>query len=371
MALLPRRLRAPLSSLVLVAALWIAPAAHAAVFVDRGNPACSDRTVAEATVLTPWCSFAKLRTVPPGETVIVRPGNYPKLLIKDQRNAATVTVRGEGSPTIAGIDMRRSSNWRFEGLHLTATLLIADGSNGIGFAQGEIGPASQGVDLKGSRIYGPVTDVLIEDTHIHDITDNGNGSTGYGVRASAGGVNYVTVRRSLIERTTGDGIQTSGVDGLVIEGNEIRDARKRRGSNMHTDSIQIMKPGGSMSARIVGNFIHDNQHPVMIFGRQRGLVMEDNVITRIGSYCTQIIGAPSAVIVNNVFSDCGIPYVRISDSDGRNSAADRTPARSDNVVFLDNSYPGLTGGAQYAAKTPSGMSAHVGLGMYGPLIVAR
>jgi hypothetical protein len=328
-----------------LALLALTGVADAAVYVEQGNPSCADaRTAAQATATAPWCSLTKLPSVPSGETVVVRGGSYPRLSLSDSYKTAPVTVRGERSPVVAGIDLRRTSRWRFERLTSRGRVMFS-GTTDAGFYSGEIGPASQGVEIKeGSER------IEVIGSHIHDISQTTSGQ-GQCVRASLGDPDVVTIRGNLCERAQVDGIQTSGVDQLLIQGNELREIRPVPGSGSHTDTIQVMKPGSSSWARIVRNYIHDSTHPPLISGVQRGLVVENNTMARFASYCFRASGAPSARIVNNTFWGCP-NGILLDDAQGTNSSEDitPTPTQMDNVLLVNNIYPTVSGGASYAAK---------------------
>lgn len=167
-----------------------------------------------------------------GTTVALLDGDYGKLLISAVRaldqleGQATIMPAQGANAVVRGLDLR-SPNTAWQGVHFTGAVKIT------GFAPNT---ELRGVHVEGAGVF---------------------------VRAR-----NVTVRDSLLEDgVSTDGIQVGQADGVLIEGNRIRNYAQESATGFHSDCIQMFD---SRHITIRGNVLSNCYNSSLIFSPGRG-----------------------------------------------------------------------------------------------------
>lgn len=167
-----------------------------------------------------------------GSTVALLDGHYGQLMISAVRALAqldgrvTVMPAQGGSPVVGSLDLR-SPNTVWHGVHFAGAVMIR------GFAPNT---ELNAVHVEGAGVF---------------------------VRAK-----NVTVRASLLEDgVSTDGIQVGQADGVLIEGNRIRNFAQDGAAGFHSDCIQMFD---STDITIRGNVLSNCYNSSLIFSPGRG-----------------------------------------------------------------------------------------------------
>jgi hypothetical protein len=203
---------------------------------------------------TPCALPEALSQVESGNTVALLDGDFGKLTISAVRalerldGQATVMPAQGASPVVSSLDLR-SPNTVWHGVHFTGTVMIT------GFAPNT---ELSAVHVEGAGVY---------------------------VRAKS-----VTVRNSLLEDgVSTDGIQVGQAEGVLIEGNRIRNYAQENAAGFHSDCIQMFD---SEDITIRGNVLSNCYNSSLIFSPGKGdgthnVLIESNFVQG----CTQINAA--------------------------------------------------------------------------------
>jgi hypothetical protein len=195
-----------------------------------------------------------LSRVKTGSTVALLDGDFGKLTISAVRalerldGQATVMPAQGASPVVSSLDLR-SPNTVWRGVHFTGAVMIT------GFAPNT---ELSGVHVKGAGVF---------------------------VRAK-----NVTVRDSLLEDgVSTDGIQVGQAEGVLIQGNRIRNYAQEDSAGFHSDCIQMFD---SKDITIRGNVLSNCYNSSLIFSPGKGngthhVLIESNFVQG----CTQINAA--------------------------------------------------------------------------------
>jgi hypothetical protein len=254
-----------------------------------------------------------------GKTFLVRAGRYPELDLRDvQRRRLTTFMAYPGERPVVGLtSMANTRNLRLEGLRFTGPIDIQPGVNRhIELVGNDIG----GYPGVGVNIRERSSDILIEDNRFHDLTmRGGNFAAGYGVRASSPTVEIfrLALVGNTFHRLGNDAIEIGGVDGLLVEGNEVSGVEIEPGSGAHADPLFIW--AGSRRVVVRGNRFYDNSQPVYLRGGLERVLFENNVVARSDNYCMQVGGTgPPAddidglVLRNNTLWGCELGGILFS-----------------------------------------------------------
>jgi parallel beta helix pectate lyase-like protein len=272
------------------------PQAAPVLTVDRGAPGCDD-SQSRKEVLDgdkSWCSAsAAIATAPSAAVVALKQGSYPALQIGGRKDPVTIRKSGPGAARVAGVRIVDSSGVKVKGLRITDFVSVEGDSSRVLIADNDISPA-------GVAIRREAKDVRIEDNAIHDISfrPNAGVSSGYGIWVSSGlgRISGVRIVGNRIYGVAVDAIQLAAYD-VTVERNDISGVRKTS-PLAHPDSIQVL---GGVGYRIRSNFIHDSPEEGLLIANARGVVIENNVIARIGGWATQLGQSPGARIMNNTW----------------------------------------------------------------------
>lgn len=233
-----------------------------------------------------------LSEVKPGSTVALLDGNFGELTISAVRalerlDGQTVIMPAHGaSPVVGSLDLR-SPNTVWHGVHFTGAVMIRS------FAPN--------TELRGIHVQG----------------------AGVFVRAKD-----VTVRDSLLEDgVSTDGIQVGQAEGVLIEGNRIRNYAQEDSGGFHSDCIQMFD---SKDITIRGNVLSNCYNASLIFSPGKGdgthqVLIESNFVQgcpEITAACRGGVGldmrttdANTRVIVrNNTFVDGAVRVGTLPES---------------------------------------------------------
>jgi parallel beta-helix repeat protein len=255
------------------------------LYVDRGNPACSN-TLSRATVsvATPWCSLAPAGALAqPGDVVHVARGTYP----------------GTFAPTVSGVAGAQITFVADGAVTLTSTVKLVHVANLVldGFAVS--GASTQGVWLDGSA------NVVLSDLTV-------TGSAGYGVMLK--GTSAVTVSDSSISTNGAAGVfETAASTGDSILRNSIV-GNGHDGLPYNGDGIQLAGAG----TLVAGNTITGNgdpgpyEHGIYAATTAVGYLIERNVLS--GNAASDIKAAGSGTVRYNRLGDALFGLVLSDDT---------------------------------------------------------
>ncbi len=290
-------------------------------YVDKDSVGgrCSDGRDADAaaSASTPWCSLAHaVHEAPPGTTVLVRRGSYPRLALDGVRHDDFVTVAAaEGETvTLAGFEVRDTSNVRFRGLRFRGRSNLIDvGSDHIEVLDS---------DLTLATLIRPSTNLRFEGNTIHDLPGPpGANIDGVGIWMATGRasspISDVVIRDNRFSRLPNDAIYTDG-QRILIEHNIFEEIRSPDNDWTHADVIQSQ---GADDLTIRRNFARDNDSGILnTDARVQGWTIENNVFVRSESQPLQLDNQLDDLrLVNNTFWDGGPVYLRWDDRFPRNT----------------------------------------------------
>jgi hypothetical protein len=256
---------------------------------------CSDARPVRAvtSAARPWCTLEKaLRAAPAGSTVLVRRGRYPSLeFAGTPKRQDDVTVRpfAEEPVTIDGIRLTESSHLRFAGFTFSAPVII--------------GPRSHHVQLLGNVVYDPSVntagvnilngshDILVSRNFIQTLRGTAiNFSSG--AASNPDPISDVTLQANHIDGVGVDAMQLKNFANVRVEGNEIEHVERFDGG-VHPDILQTLYGGRNLV--IDGNRVHDSAAGFLITDGIDGVLMRNNVITRLVDHWAVMIGNASDV----------------------------------------------------------------------------
>lgn len=254
-----------------------------------------------------------------GKMFLVRAGAYGELDLRGvQRSRLTVFRAYPGErPVIGYTTMGDTQNLRFQGLRFAGAIDIQPGINRrIQLVDNDIG----GYRGAGVSIRERSSDILIKGNRFHDLTQlGGNYAAGYGVRASSPTVEIfrLSVVGNKFTRLGNDAMEFGGVNGLLVERNEVSEVKIEPGSGAHSDPLFLW--AGSRRAIVRGNRFHDNSQPVYLTGGLERVVFENNLVARSDNYCMQVGGSgrqgdriEGLRIHNNTVWHCGFGGILFS-----------------------------------------------------------
>lgn len=287
---------------------------------SRGGDCDDSRAQAAArSAATPWCTLAAAaRRARPGSTVLVRGGSYPGGAVEgvNARRPVTFKPYPDESPVLRGLRVTRSSGLRFERLRITDQTVL-DNVSRVSISNSDISP--HGIQIDSSH------HLRFENNVIHDLTmriDRASGRCvpprcGYGFRITAS--HDLRIADNVFRRIPGDGIQSGMGRRIVIEGNEFTQIRPFVDPAEHSDAIQFY--GGSARLTIRGNHFHDTRGPLIgdpyIGQKNRGLVVENNLIVDQTDWGLKVYDAPRMKLVNNTVWDARLGVVLAGNSSRR------------------------------------------------------
>jgi len=282
------------------------PAPTPDLFVDGASVGgrCDDsRTAAQAaSASTPWCSIPRaIAAAPEGRHVSVRAGRYPNFEITgDNRRSAFLSLAAHAGERVElGRVSTVGSSWlRFSGFSISGGVNLGHATHHVQMVGNDLTPA--GFYLRNTR------DVLIQGNRVHDLTTDARGllAQGWDSRPEQALNRRLTIRGNRFSRMTYDAIAIyNGTEDLLIEDNEIEEVRKRPGSELHVDTIQIM---GGTRMTVRRNLIHDSAHGMLFKDMtSAGLTIENNVVARTAGAGIQVVNAPGVRILSNTVWDTG------------------------------------------------------------------
>jgi hypothetical protein len=265
---------------VALPALAAAPAHAADLWVDTGNPSCSDaRTSAQVTAAaTPWCSLAPAAAqARAGDTVHIGAGVYRGTLRPLNSGSAAAPIRFTAAAPGVVLDAVGAAN---------AVKLI--GVSDI---------ALDGVTVRGGTAQG----VWIDNAARASLTNldvTGNPGTGIQVKATPG----LTVDRSRITTNGGAGIlELAGTSGARYTANTIT-GNGIGGGTYGGDGIQL----GGTGAMVTGNDITANgdpgpfEHGIYAAASSSGWTIQLNHLADNGGANIKAAGAAGVVRRNRI-----------------------------------------------------------------------
>lgn len=286
--------------------------AEQCVFVDIASAGarCDDARRASSARAPgkPWCSIARaVAAAPPGSTVRLRAGSYPRLKLTGDDRATPLTLEANRSETVklAGFEIDGVSDLTLRGLQVRDRLdpSTLAGARRVTITGSEF--SGQGLLLRAPR------SVTIADNRFHDLNrpPGPPGFQGYGIWANGAwqstaedGIDGLVIRDNVFSAIPQDAIQIGGGPALVhdvrIEGNDFGFVR-RKADGDHPDPIQIL---GGRDIVIRSNSFHDSEDAIIVKDDvTTGLVVDDNLMVGWGGGCiqAQLWNTPGARVTNN------------------------------------------------------------------------
>jgi hypothetical protein len=274
---------------------------------NRGASACATTVSSVGEIAS-----AASRGGNEGKVVCVAAGRYDRLSLDRVSHPAgsKVTLRSSArnAAVLTDVELRGVSGIRFDGFRVEGGFEHpSDGSTmqAVDFVRNDIGGTFQGAFLLNCKVY----DVLIGRNRIHDIHDDANWYTGWGIRLSGSpsesGCDWrrnIRIRYNTFERTQNDAMDIGASDGGEIVGNVIRDVNKGPiDRSEHTDALMFW--AGSKNFLIKDNRFIGNADQWLISGGASGVRAINNLIVRGNQWGIQAgeAGSSSAGIHNSVF----------------------------------------------------------------------
>jgi hypothetical protein len=285
--------------------------------------------------------------VQPGDTIVLMSGFHGTVTIIAYYNPETITIKaGQGqTPHLGPIEIRSSSKWVLEGLHISPSFATPYECKTL-------------INLSSHNWTGPGHDLIVRDCTAFSVADaSGWSEADWNEKACNGmslsgdqmvaennaliNVNFgitvsgkdCTVRGNLVENFSGDGMRGLGDNGL-FEYNTVKNCFDV--NDNHDDGFQSWSNGaggvgsGTVKGIVLrGNTIIDYEDPNQPYrGTLQGIgcfdgmfedwVVENNVVIVDHWHGITLMGAIDCRIVNNTVVDLntdrpGPPWIRISD----------------------------------------------------------
>jgi parallel beta-helix repeat protein len=268
-----RSLRIRLSVAVLAAMalllLGVRPASAEAsvLYVDGGNPSCSD--TGSGTQSVPFCTIKKGATVAvAGQTVQVASGTY-----------AEVVTPNSGSPGSPVVFTAAPG----------ASVTVSGGANGFKLA-GKSYVTIQGFTVANTTSYGfyvssSSTNVTISGNTVSDTASNGI----YVTTLSSD----VTVSGNTVSGVNGVGIYVNTLSNIAVTGNTVSD----------TTSYGIYNRSSS-NVTISGNHVSGTQsHGIYVSPSSSSVTVDDNHVNGVGGYGIWANGSSGVTVSDNAISE--------------------------------------------------------------------
>lgn len=342
------------------------------------NPETGSNPSSDGSQNAPWSNLQKLfddNEIRAGDKVILLPGKYGQLFIRNKKYSRAVTVVAQTmhSAKFGNLKVWGSQNIYFKGLTISPSFLpeyrlgniveISEGSENIEIEEFDIYStldstgwskadwnkrSANGIFTKGSRI---------------DLINNELRNVNYGISVVS---EYSKVIGNLVENFSGDGLRAHG-DHTVFEGNTVKNCFQV--NDNHADGFQSWSVGkdgkvGTGAVRgvilrrnLIINFEDPNQPfrcKMQGIGMFDGMfidwVIENNIIVTDHWHGITVLGGKNVRIVNNTVVDAahgrpGPPWIKVDNhkngtpSSGNliaNNLASNYSDRKKGVLHLNN-----------------------------------
>jgi parallel beta-helix repeat protein len=249
--------------------LGVRPASAVAsvLYVDGGNPSCSD--TGSGTESVPFCTIKKGATVAvAGQTVQVASGTYPE-----------VVTPNSGSPGLPVVLTAAPG----------ASVTVSDGANGFKLA-GKSYVTIQGFTVANTTSYGFYVSSSSSNVTISGNTVSNTASNGIYVTTLS---SNVTVSGNTVSGANGAGIYVNTLSNITVTGNTVSD----------TTSYGIYSRSSS-NVTISGNQVSDTQsHGIYVSPSSSSVTVDDNHVSGIGGYGIWTNGSSGVTVSDNTISN--------------------------------------------------------------------
>jgi hypothetical protein len=260
------------------------------------------------TLESPLRTISKaLERAEPGDTILVLPGTYAEQLFLEHhgRDAAPITLRGEGSPLptlVPERDPERSAVMLVRGAYNIENLRIDLGGmqmSAIVFERSATRSRLSGSELRSGSagagvLVAGASYITIEDNHIHHFIKPGDDSHGVLV---VGPSRNITIRNNDIHHNSGDSVQCHSLgnqpaEDVLIESNTMHDEGENavdiklcnrvtiRNNEMSGFPNTAVRARGTSAAEAV--ILHDSA---------RNITVQENIISRAGRGVSVVAGS--------------------------------------------------------------------------------
>jgi len=237
---------------LLLAGMRPASAVPAVLYVDGGNPSCSDS--GSGTDAVPFCTIKKGATVAiAGQTVQVASGTYQELVTFGHSGSPgspiVLTAAPGADVTVTGM----ANGFKVSGRsYVTVKNFTVTGTTSYGIY---VASSSSNVTVSGNTVTSTGSHGIYLTSLSTQVTVSGNtvrGATGYGIYVNT--LSDVTVSGNTVADTTSYGIHVSGSSEVTVSGNDVSGAGERvSGSTKYG-----IKLANTTASLVSGNVSHDN-----------------------------------------------------------------------------------------------------------------
>jgi len=245
--------------LVVVAAMALllagtrpASAVPTVLYVDGGNPSCSDSGSGTASV--PFCTIKKGATVAvAGQTVQVASGTYQELVTLGHSGSPgspiVLTAAPGADVTVSGM----ANGFKVSGRSwVTVKNFTVTGTTSYGIY---VASSSSNVTVSGNTVTSPGSHGIYLTSLSTQVTVSGNtvrGANGYGIYVNT--LSDITVSGNTVSDTTSYGIHVNGSSDVTVSGNDVSGAGERvSGSTKYG-----IKLAATTASLVSDNVSHDN-----------------------------------------------------------------------------------------------------------------
>jgi parallel beta-helix repeat protein len=285
------------------AAVQSAATAAATLYVDNGNPACSD--AGGGTITQPYCTIgAAAAVVVAGQTVEVNSGTYPESVtvstsgtagapvIFAAASGATPTVTGSGNGS--GFYIASRSYVTVQGFTVTGTRgdgIVVKSSSNVTVANNHVsfsGQQANGKTAKGIRLDSATDSVVSGNTVDHN--------TSYGIYLTSGSTRNLLKANVIFNNAFGfqraaSGIRVFSSDGNTVSSNVSHDNEDsgmefdKADNNLAFNNLSydngdhgIDNTNGSVGTRIIANTVYKNVTAgINVEGTSTGVTLANNI----------------------------------------------------------------------------------------------
>jgi len=239
------------SMALLVAYARPAAAGPSVLYVDNGNPNCSDSGPGTSTI--PFCTIGKGASVAvAGQTVQVASGTYAELVTVKNSGAAgspiVLTAAPGASVTVNGM----ANGFKVSGkTYVTVQGFMVSSTTSYGIYV----TGSSNVTVSGSTVSGTGSHGIYVTSSSTNVTVSGNSvsnTTGYGIYVNT--LSNSTVSGNSVSGTTNYGIYVNSSSNITVNGNDVSAA----GQPVQGYTKYGIKLAGSTSSLVSGNTAHNN-----------------------------------------------------------------------------------------------------------------
>jgi parallel beta-helix repeat protein len=313
-----------------------ASAVATVLYVDRGNPSCSDSGSGTAT--QPFCTIKKGALVATaGQTVQVASGTYPELVTVSNSGTAGSPIVFTAAPGASVTVSGQANGFKLSGKsYVTIQGFTVANTTSYGFY---VSSSSSNVTVSGNTVSDTASNGIYVTTLSSNVTVSGNtvsGADGVGIYVNT--LSNVTVSGNTVSNTTSYGIYNRSSSSTTISGNHVSGTQSHAiyvspsSSNVTVDDNQV--------SGITGYGIYTNG--------STGVTVSDNTISDTSNYGLHVDSSSSVTVSGNDVSGAGqravdlIKYgIKLTDTTSSLVSGNVSHDNSNDGIFLDATTNGV------------------------------